>query len=184
MTTEERLEKVEGQLVRVRWINRCLIVAVVVCLAAWFILKTFGSETVWAKSGPNVLRASALVIEDENGKPCATLGMGNHGLELSLWDEIGTGKICAMLRVAEEGPMLVLSDENGVPRLHLDVTKDGPAVSLHNEIGRDCAGLWMGKEGPMLGLSDDNGNPRIHLEVTRDGLGLHDENGMVIWKAP
>ena len=32
MTTDERIEKVESQLARIRWINGCLIVGVILCL--------------------------------------------------------------------------------------------------------------------------------------------------------
>ena len=38
MTTEERMEKMERQLVRIRWISGCLIVGVILCLVACVIV--------------------------------------------------------------------------------------------------------------------------------------------------
>ena len=87
MTTDERMEKMEGQLVRVRWFNRCLIACIVLSLGVWFILKTFGLETAWAKSGAKEIRANSFVLEDENGKPRALLGVNKDGTGLLLYDE-------------------------------------------------------------------------------------------------
>lgn len=55
-----------------------------------------------ANSDPKVIRANRFVLEDENGETRATLSMGRHGPELSLWDENGKGH--AELTVRNDGP--------------------------------------------------------------------------------
>ncbi|MEA3368299.1 MAG: hypothetical protein U9R68_09325, partial [Planctomycetota bacterium] len=80
MTTEERLENLERKL----------------------------AEAEMA-TAPKEIRANRFVLEDGNGKVCASLG------------------------VVKGGTGLVLADENGEPRASLGVGKDGPALNLFNE---------------------------------------------------
>ena len=131
MTTDERMEKMEGQLARVRWINRCLIVCIVLSLGVWFILKTFGTEQVWAQSGVKEIRATRFIVKDENGKAHAALGMGKDGPRLSIYDE--NGKDRAVLSVNKAGPGLSLFDENNKFRAMLLVGKAGPSLLLFDE---------------------------------------------------
>jgi hypothetical protein len=42
MTTDERMEKMERELVRLRWLNRYLIACIVLSLGVWFVYKSFG----------------------------------------------------------------------------------------------------------------------------------------------
>jgi len=109
MTTDERLEKVEGQLSRVRWLNRCIIACVVLPLGVWLVCKSFGPKMPWARSGAKVLRANNFILEDEKGQPRAALAL------------------------LEEGSLLVLCDENAKCRAELKVDKDGPILSLFDE---------------------------------------------------
>jgi len=134
MTTDERMEKLEGQLARVRWVNYCLIACIALSLGAWFILKTFGPERVWSQSGAKEIRANCFILEDENGKRRALLDMGMGGPSLSLLDE--NGKPRAVLAVIKEGPTLGLLDENGKSRALLAASKDGPELSMYDENDR------------------------------------------------
>jgi len=160
MSTDERMEKIEGQLARVRWFNRCLIACIVLSLGGWLILKTFTPETVWAQSGFKEIRANSFVLEDANGK------------------------IRAHLILLKEGPRLALYDENNKPRTVLSLTKKGPGLHLLDGNGR--VGLCVIKEGPVWHLTDENGKTRVGVGVTKDGPVLHllDGNGRVIWQAP
>lgn len=148
MTTDERMQKIEGQLSRVRWFHRCLIAFIVLSLGVWFISKTFTPETAWGGSGVKEIRANRFTLEDENGKDRATLS------------------------VDEDGTMLMLRDENGKGRTVLSVSKDGQGLLLYNEIGKNSAGLVVTKKGPMLMLNDGNGQLRARLAVLEDGAGL------------
>jgi len=87
MTTDERMGKIEGQLARMRWFNRCLIACIVLSLGVWFILKTFGPEQVWAQSSGKVIRAGSFILEDENGKARAGLSVSKDGPGLVLCDK-------------------------------------------------------------------------------------------------
>jgi len=177
MTTDERMEKMEGQLARVRWFNRCLIVCIVLSLGAWFILNTFGSERVWSQSGAKEIRANCFILEDENGKRRALLGMGMGGPSLMLLDE--NGKSRAVLAVIKEGPSLGLLDENGKSRALLAASKDGLELSMYDENGENRAKLIVAKDVLALGLRDENNKLRAMLAVLKDigpGLSLYDEN--------
>jgi len=126
------MEKIESQLVRVRWFNRCLIACMVLSLGVWFISKTFGPETAWAQSGAKVIRANGFALEDENGKTRASLSVFKDGPNLALMGE--NGKICAGLSLREDGADLRLNDENGNPRAVLGYLKDkGSALVLTDE---------------------------------------------------
>ncbi|MGB2866765.1 MAG: hypothetical protein WBC05_25765 [Sedimentisphaerales bacterium] len=135
MTTDERMEKMEGQLARVRWFNRCLIACIVLSLGGWFILKSFGPETAWAQFGAKVIRAGSFILEDENGKARAGLSVLKTGPALQLYDE--NGKARASLSVLKTGPGLLLFDENGKNRVMQAVDdKDGPMLALFDKNGK------------------------------------------------
>ena len=185
MTTDERLEKVEGQLARVRWFNRCLIGCIALSLGAWFILKTFGTETAWAQSGPKEIRANKFALEDENGKTRAQLAMAKGEPELALFDE--NGKQRAGLGLGTGGPGLRLSDENGKARAGLFILKVGPFLVLTDENGKTRANLSEINNEVYLSLNDENGYPRASMYMDKkEGpvVSVLDENRKPIWKAP
>jgi hypothetical protein len=170
MITDERLEKVEGQLTRLTWISGGLIVGVVLCLVALFISKVSGPKT-----GEEQIRAKSFVLEDDNGKVRAILAM-----------------------VKDIGPTLELNDESGKSRAVLLVLKDiGPGLMLCDETGKVRVELKEGKDGTGLMLSDENSKTRAQLGTgqtkTPDGkvisypessLILYGADEKVIWSAP
>ena len=176
MTTDERLEKMEAQLARVRWLNHRLIAGIVLSLALWGLTQTFGPETAWAQSSLKEIRANSLILEDEKGNRRASLLALKEGAKLFLGDEKGT------LRVALSVEGLTLLDENEKPRIDLSVLKEGPGATLRDEKGRVRADLLLFKEGPKLSLNDENQKPRMVLSVLRGwaaSLGLRGENSNV-----
>jgi len=110
MTTEERIEKMERQLVQVRWFNRCLIACIVLSLGVWSIMKT---ERAWAQSDTKEIRANKFVLEDLKGKTRAELSLEEVQTSMWLWDR--NGKVRVSLTVTENGPNLSLMDENSKP---------------------------------------------------------------------
>ncbi|MBN2592078.1 MAG: hypothetical protein JXA81_01120 [Sedimentisphaerales bacterium] len=182
MTTDERMEKMEGQLACVRWFNRILIFSIVLFLGIWLILKSFGPETAWAQSSVEEIRAKKFVLEDENGKIRATLAMTENGPMLSLSDE--NGKTRAAMRVAEGKPSLSLHDVNGKERASLMVGTLGPYLTLYDENDKLRADLSVGKDSSSLSLSDENGKERAVIGMFDEpDLFLFDENGEIIWAA-
>jgi len=209
MTTDERMEKMEKELARVRWSNRCLIGCIVLSLGVCFIWRTFGPETAWAQSGAKEIRANKFVLEDPNGKPCATLGyIENNGPALLLLDK--NDVVRASLGLTPDGPGLELMDENHNTRVGLRThAGGGPGLMLSDEDDRPRAILnILGRQGSQLvlidqnkrpragvaalkgesrvWLRDQNGKPRAALTITEDGpnLSLTDENGKTTWSTP
>ncbi len=155
MSTDERMEKMEGQLARVRWVNRCLIGCIVLGLGVWFISKTFTRETAWTQSGAKEIRANLFIVEDENGKPRITLAVGKDEPMVSLWDE--NGKRRAALVVDKEGPMLALLDENGKVRVELGISRGKLGFRYYDERARIRIMLGEDKLGFGLAVYDENG---------------------------
>ena len=70
MTTEERLETLERELARGRWVNRGLVGALGLVVGVWVLAWAFAPGTARAQganAAPKVIRAYAFVVEDEDG---------------------------------------------------------------------------------------------------------------------
>jgi len=214
MTTEERLEKLERELAetkaqsaRAKRLNRHFLIGSIVCLGAIFTwaflaqpsrLATAQAEGTAKDPALKEVRARSFVLEDENGKRRAVLGVDKDGPSLVITDENGKPRVT--LGMSNGGPSLGLSDEKGKIRATLIVLKDGPCLHLHendkirvaitslndgpglrvfDEKENACAGLVMLKGGvPSMYLSDDNQKIRAGLMVDKNGpeLGLFDAN--------
>ena len=175
MTTEERLEKLEKELMRGRRFNRWLLAGLGLVIGVWIVGWGFRPRTAGAQPAGAAVRevvARRFVVVDENGKTRAMLNMRREGPSLTLFDE--KGKSRAVLDVYQ-------SDV-----LEMGVDKNVPRLCLRDEKGKYRAGLSLQKDGPRLGLYDENGKTRILLSVLEDGprLGLYDENGKIKWSAP
>ena len=180
MPNDERIEKMERQLVRVRWLNRCLIACIVLSLGFVYISK----RKNLAQSGLKEIRASRFIVEDENRKPRVVLAVTSDGPGLRLYDE--NGKERAVLAVTPNGPELRQYDKDANERIHLGMTKDMAILSLNDENQQFSSIMSASKYGPRLLLSDENGNIRALLWVNKSGpiLSLSDKNGKKIWSAP
>jgi len=110
----------------------------------------------------------SVVIEDENGKHRATLGMTEFGPSLSLLDE--TGKLRARLAVSSDGALLRFYDE-----------KDRLRCSLVQFA--DVVGLILKDEGDLFHEKDKSS---VSVMVSRgvSAIALNDADGHVIWHAP
>jgi len=177
MITEERLEKVERELAATRRRSRWLMAALGLALGAFGLAWIFAgpAPTLQAQVGAGaerVVRANRFVLEDENGKVRALLGVTAEGPGLILHDE--NGKIRIVLDVAKDVPELLLLDENGEIRAGLAVAKDVPGLALKDAAGKVRAWLAVSKAGPGLALYDIGG----------PGLSLWDAAGKPIWSAP
>jgi len=140
--------------------DRVLIALAVACL-----LVAAGAVGYGAGKGgdvPEVVRAQAFELVDEEGKARAVLGLGREG-----------------------APNLDLKDANGLKRATLALLPDGsPVLVLNDARGEERATLTG---GPSLTMRDKTGGERAALTVRYDGspsLVLRDGKGEVISTMP
>ena len=147
MITDERMEKMEAQLARVRWVNRCLMASAALGLALWGLTQAFRPETTWAQSGTKELQARAFVLQDENDKPRATLAyLPEKGPMLTLMDEKGNARAVLGLKPGG-GPSLELMDENHIVRAELAVDRQMVRLALNDDTGKE---IWSVPGGVRL----------------------------------
>ena len=115
MTIEERLENMERELGRVKRRNRWLLGAILLVAGGLIVPGMFETTAVRARAQgvktAKEIRANKFVLEDENGKRRAELGVFEDGPRLTMYDK--NGKPRAGPGVLKDGPSLVLGDENG-----------------------------------------------------------------------
>ncbi|HUX02850.1 MAG TPA: hypothetical protein VMY35_17955 [Phycisphaerae bacterium] len=203
MTTEERLEKVERELARAkrrnRWQAAFIGLAVVGLILAWTLTKIApavqSQEDAEATKPVQVIRATAFVLVDDEGRERGKLEMLKNGPELRLIDANGESRI--MLSTYKfkdakglqmDGTGLCLADENGKARAWLRLEKFGPSedvgcydwesLYLFDEKGEEGVNLMVNKGGSGLDLHDKNGVYRAGLSVGVDYavLQLHDDD--------
>jgi len=162
MTADQRFERLEQQLARAKWFNRCLTFCIVLVLGGWFLWKSFGPQTAWAQSGPRIVRANSFVLEDANGL------------------------CCGELRAGEPGPVLILFADNGSPSVVLSVTKQEPSLMLVDKNGKGSTSLSVRQGRPALALHDEKGKARAGLSLDKNmtSLWMFDQNSKLIWSAP
>jgi len=161
MTTDERLEKLERELSRVRARFRLLVIGAGLCLASAAAIQAYSQLTLKPRPAATdiseEIRARNFVLEDANGKPRASLGMDEDGLELRL--KYGNGNIGAALCLHDNKVVLSLSDNNGKPRAVLGLTQKMPVLCLYDEREEPRATLAVLADGPHLVLRDEKGSP-------------------------
>ncbi len=167
MTTEERVERLERELVATKQWNRRLLIGLGLAggmfILVWSFTNAAGTaQAQEAKKAEKVIRANRFILENENG-------------------------VASAVMVANKaGTALTLADENGKTRVILAAAKTATALALNDENGRTRAEMSVTKTETSLKLTDENGRTRAALAVIKDGTGLvlFDENGKVIWQTP
>lgn len=193
MTNEERLEKLERELARVKRDNRRMIIVgmgiVLGVLALWVV---FGSPVSVARAqeegaDKTVIRAHEFVLVEEQGETRAILGL------------------------SEFGPTLEMYNEQGEPRVTLDSSEFRTRLALYDKWGERGAVLYAGigesglemfgysKDVPcaklsVLGISEYSGliladeqeEIRAFLVASKyaTGLSLYDDQGKETWRTP
>jgi hypothetical protein len=149
MTIDERIEKIEGQLIRERCFNRCMIACIILLLGIWFISKNL--------SGLKEIRASRFILEDEKGYTRAALEMhvmGGPVLQL----KSRNGRSYATFGLFNHGPMLTMSDWKQTASVILSMSDRTSSLQLIDENHKLRAMLSVNKKGPKLEMNDENGN--------------------------
>ena len=192
MTTEQRIENIERELIFTKRQNR------MVLIGSCFLMGIFA--LMWMNLGgltpvsaqdvtPKVIRAQMFAVEDKDGKIRARLFMSSNGPVLNLCDK--NNKAAAILSVPEDmpgdGPTLELRDANGKPRANLTVATNGaPALFLLDENNNSGVELVVSKDSRGLGLRDGKGKTGVSLMLFTDGSGIAEfgENKETTWQAP
>ncbi len=179
MTTEQRIEKLENELICAK--RRSGILLAGVCLLVVFLtLNWTGLGRLTPAYAQNTtskeVRAKKFIVEDENGNTRAMLAVSKDISVLKLYDK--NGKIRAGM--VESG--LFLNDENENCRGLLALLKDGPFLVLNDENGETRAGLCMSKDGSVMEFYGENG--KIRAKLMEQGLFLLDENENMVWRTP
>lgn len=175
MTIEERLDNVERELGRAKRRNRWLLGAVLLLAGGLVVLAAL--ETTAFRARPQAtgtakeIRARSFVLEDDNSKIRALLGIFKGEERLLLYDEN------AKPRAYLDRSGLMVADEMSNDLASLTVDKNGGNLYLSGAKGNMGASLAVGKDGPSLNLSDINGRPRVSLSLVKDAtvLTLWDE---------
>lgn len=168
MTTEERLEKLEQKLSRVRRRNRWLFGTVILCLGIGLAFCAFRPAAVQRD-----ILANQFILVDAYGKLRASLTVRAEGPMLALYDE--KGDLRAGLAVDAEGPGLALLDEKGEGRASLAVRAEEPALALYDEKGTVRCSIGATATNHADGRTTTYPESSIHL-FGPDGKGL--------WSAP
>ena len=85
----------------------------------------------WTQETERVIRATAFVVEDDQGRERAKLGMTSEGPGLLLYDEDGNCRFA--FETVDDVTYLMMVDENGAARLMLSVTEYGSALVIYDE---------------------------------------------------
>ena len=155
MAIEDRLDRLERELSRSRKRFRWLILGAGLGLLSAAVLYASRDHSDAAKVGQE-LRATSFILEDANGKPRASLGLDEDGLELRLRYE--NDNIGAALCLHEDKVVLSFADKVGKPRAVLGLTKNVPLLCLYDEKEEPRVTVALLQDGPHLVLRDEKGN--------------------------
>ncbi len=199
MTTEERLETLERELIRAKRRDRWLLVGIGLAVMGGFLGWTGTAVTAHGQAPAQAqkeIRANAFILEDDKGQVRARLHLlfsGRRLPSLELLDEKGEVGV----RLSMFGPALVLSGANSESRAVLSVLGDITMLNLVDASGNVRTELSVFNAGSSLKLSDAKGKVRATLGAaeteTPDGrttsypessLLLFGPDGKVIWGAP
>lgn len=158
MDLEERLKRLELEVIRARRLSRLMSVSLaitVIAVGSGEFAQAGLMATQTQGAVPMELRAKAIILEDASGRERASL------------------------RMLSTGPILVLSTEEGARQVMLTASvDDGPTLMLGNSKRMGSMSLSITNAGSGVFIDDTDGRPRAVLAVTSDGPGLHlfDEN--------
>ena len=162
----ERLERLERQNRRLRWVGGCVLVAM--------------STALWASqatSRTTILEAERVTIKDKHGRVRAMLGLGvvlaegEDSVGVRLLGSDGKTRAQMLLRGADDAPFVQLRDREEKVSAQLDIASDGtPGL-----------GLW----GPRAGFGAPRAEIRMSFkDANTPAIALRAKDDTVLWKAP
>ncbi len=203
MTLEERLEKMEKELVRQKRRMSWLIGEVLALMGGLIVFVA--AKTAVPQLNVKELHAKRIALEDDHGAVRVSLTGDSEMPGMWLLDDQGEARVG--LCVDQNGPRISLSAGKNLPSalvsadentsglslwdgkeetlVSLSVNKNGPGLSLTYKSGQPGVWLYAAEAGPGLNLNDYNGESRASLGVNKLGpaLTLKDEKGRPRLKA-
>jgi len=152
MTTNERLERLEKELVRTRRCNRWLLTALSIVAGICVLVGIFELKTAEGQIGGKIISANTFILEDGNGKVRALLGLDKFGPTLSMLDL--NGEVRIELGMGRSGPQLALFDEDSKIRAYLNLNIGDPALTLYDKTDEIRAALGVSDHGSFMQLYD------------------------------
>ena len=191
MTLEQRVNALERR-------NRIL--TALLLLGAIGLIWKWDNNTDVAYAGEekeNVIRATAFLLENEEGRVCAMFKIEDGGPVLNFLDTNGQTRSKLALIGEEEYPLLNFLDGKGVRALALGNIDGESALALFDEDGKPRLAATADEFGGSLDLYDDEMNQAWSLDEFRwhsrvHPLKLYEEKAdsqisgelEVIWSAP
>lgn len=188
MTTEERIEKLEAELIETKTgltaakrLTRRLMAGagVVMGMFALFVAVRAITGVAQSQTGDSnkIITAKEFRVVDDQGKKRAVLAMAKDGPHLDLCDENGRSR--AVLSTSKYEPGLTLYDKTGKRSAELKAPGGGAGLILSGEYGQGDIRMFVLMNGPEINLIDVNDKLRATLTVWENspGLYLYDKNG-------
>ncbi len=171
MTTEERLLKLEQEVIRTKRLNRLMsLLFIGVCIILWFSCSNFQNGVI------DEVRARKITVVDEEGINRIVLVADEKWVGITLIDKNNTPRI--FLGGDEETQSLSLYDESETKRIVLGSTEGRQGLNLYdeNDALRGC--LLSMEKRTELTFYDEKDTPRVFLSHIDDkqGLSLFDKN--------
>lgn len=158
MTFDERIERLEYELLRAKKCNHaflCGIVAVGAMGGLYWLLAPAASFAQPAQPNAKEIRANSFILEDGKGQPAAVLAMG------------------------QGAPMLMLADDHGKSRILLTIDKGQPAIKLGDKDGKTRAMLSLANGNGSLIIADEKSSALVTLDAIGGNPSLTLEHGAV-----
>jgi hypothetical protein len=123
-----------------------------------------------ANDGASMLIGGAVVIQNHNNTPVASMGTNEHGGGyVTIYDD--NGKSAASMGMTEDGGQVRVTDKMGGVVL-LETDEHGGAVAIYDHNQNPAILLSNTEHGSGVSIYDHNQNPAILLSNTEHGGGL------------
>lgn len=165
-----RLDALESQRLKLRWLSRLMGVGLVVTLLALVVILRKASGNHDALTAGKLF-AQEIVLRDADGVTRGRLGLDHDGrVEFSLSDSDGRGRI-RLTVLADGSPGLTITDADARPRAVLGYLPDGTtSLVFADSEGVSRAVLGLGPDGSTHALfADRTGVIRTVVGVGADG---------------
>jgi len=174
MTIEERLERLERELLRTKRRYRKIFAGASLAVGLWASLAAVGQTPgpgLAPETAAKEVRAKKFVLEDESGVVRAVLGMDRTKEGPGLWLFKEKDKVGAFLRISPEGPLFSLT-QDAQSSLHMKATAGEQSLTLSSGEGRPYVLLRARPDGPSVNIRTGQAREGITLWAPTSPTGF------------